>query len=251
MVRGLAQFRDHFRGFSDRYVVIGGTACDLLMTAAGLPYRRTRDLDIVLVVEALDSAFAAALWSFVERGGYPRRFVGTGKRSCYRFESPVSGEFPEMIELFTRHPDARVVPEGVHLARIPIPDSALSLSAILLRDDYYRWLLEGRVELDGVPLVGAAHLIPMKARAWLDLSTRATEGAKVDSADIRKHRNDVFRLLQLIVPNDRFVLPATLNADMRQFGAEIGRDPPDLRALGINSLSMESALELLRALYDL
>ncbi len=31
MVKGLDLFRDHFRDFADRYVLIGGTACDLVM----------------------------------------------------------------------------------------------------------------------------------------------------------------------------------------------------------------------------
>ena len=36
MVRGLDLFRAHFRDFADRYVLIGGTACDLVMDEAGL-----------------------------------------------------------------------------------------------------------------------------------------------------------------------------------------------------------------------
>jgi hypothetical protein len=31
MVKGLVIFRAHFQGFADRYVLIGGTACDLAM----------------------------------------------------------------------------------------------------------------------------------------------------------------------------------------------------------------------------
>ena len=36
MVKGLDLFRAHFRAFSDRYALIGGTACDLALTEAGL-----------------------------------------------------------------------------------------------------------------------------------------------------------------------------------------------------------------------
>ena len=49
-----------FHAFNDRYVLIGGTACDLLMSDAGLAFRATRDLDIVLCLEALDREFAEA-----------------------------------------------------------------------------------------------------------------------------------------------------------------------------------------------
>lgn len=31
MVRGIANFRERFRGFEEQYVIIGGTACDLIM----------------------------------------------------------------------------------------------------------------------------------------------------------------------------------------------------------------------------
>ena len=36
MVKGLDFFREHFREYSDRYVLIGGAACDLAMREAGL-----------------------------------------------------------------------------------------------------------------------------------------------------------------------------------------------------------------------
>jgi predicted nucleotidyltransferase len=60
MVKGLEIFRERFRNYSDRYVLIGGTACDLAMREAGLEFRATKDLDIVLCVEALDTAFVEA-----------------------------------------------------------------------------------------------------------------------------------------------------------------------------------------------
>lgn len=57
MVRGLDIFRRHFEAFADRYVLIGGTAATIAMADAGLEFRATKDLDIVLVVEALDAEF--------------------------------------------------------------------------------------------------------------------------------------------------------------------------------------------------
>ena len=44
MVRGLERFREHFADFVDRYLIIGGTACDLALTEAGLEFRATRDI---------------------------------------------------------------------------------------------------------------------------------------------------------------------------------------------------------------
>ena len=76
MVKGLDLFREHFGEFADRYVLIGGAACDLIMSNAGLPFRVTKDLDIVLCVETLDVAFAEAFWAFVAAGVGARDRMG-------------------------------------------------------------------------------------------------------------------------------------------------------------------------------
>jgi len=34
MVKGLEIFREHFRNYADRFVLIGGAACDIAMTGA-------------------------------------------------------------------------------------------------------------------------------------------------------------------------------------------------------------------------
>ena len=39
MVKGIDQFKAHFAGFADRYVLIGGAACYLAMEEAGLENR--------------------------------------------------------------------------------------------------------------------------------------------------------------------------------------------------------------------
>src|SRR6218665_348101 len=54
-------------------ILIGGTAAALTMEEAGLEFRATKDVDIVLHVEALTPAFGKAFWKFVEDGGYEIR----------------------------------------------------------------------------------------------------------------------------------------------------------------------------------
>lgn len=71
MVNGINIFREHFSDFKDQYTVIGGFACDLLMNDAGLDFRQTVDIDMVLIVEALTTDFAKAFWNFIDNGGYP------------------------------------------------------------------------------------------------------------------------------------------------------------------------------------
>lgn len=69
MVRGWELFRDHFAGYSDQYVVIGGTAATLAMAEVEEQFRATKDFDIVLIVEALTPAFGTQFWEFVKAGG--------------------------------------------------------------------------------------------------------------------------------------------------------------------------------------
>lgn len=70
MIRGIENFREWFRGYEEQYVIISGTACDLLMDDAGLSFRVTKDIDLVLIVEAIDAAFGKRFWKFVIAGGY-------------------------------------------------------------------------------------------------------------------------------------------------------------------------------------
>jgi predicted nucleotidyltransferase len=55
MVHGLEKFKEYFGDLTKQYVFIGGAACDILMDELGAPFRATKDLDMVLIIEALDS----------------------------------------------------------------------------------------------------------------------------------------------------------------------------------------------------
>ena len=107
MVRGLDVFREHFAGHADQFVLIGGTAATLAMEEAGLEFRATKDLDIVLHIEALNPSFGEVFWRFVEAGGYEiRQASATGRPVFYRFQKPADERFPAMLELFCRAPMA-------------------------------------------------------------------------------------------------------------------------------------------------
>jgi hypothetical protein len=65
-------------------------------------------------------------------------------------------------------------------------------------------------------------LIPLKARAWLDLVARkAREPDAVDSRQIRKHCNDVLRLSQLLSEADRIELPDAIREDVDRFCQDV------------------------------
>ena len=150
MVKGLDKFREHFAGFGDCYVLIGGAASDLVMDQAGAGFRATKDLDIVLCAESLDATFAEAFWEFIRAGGYQNQQRSTGKKVFYRFNEPEDDTYPYMLELFSRNPDNMVLGDDSHLTSIPIAEDVSSLSAILLDEDYYQFLHQHKIEIDGV-----------------------------------------------------------------------------------------------------
>jgi hypothetical protein len=249
VVKGLDLFRAHFDAFTDRYVLIGGTACDLAMNQAGLPFRATKDLDIVLCAESLDEIFGRAFWAFVQRGGYQLAETAEGRPRFYRFHKPSDTAYPAILELFSRVPDALPAVEGSRLTRVAIGDEVASLSAILLDADYYGWIQAGRRVVEGLPIVGPAHLVPLKARAWLDLRARKAAGEEIDSGAIKKHRNDVFRLFQVVDPEEDVKPPLRIVQDMRLFVEEVGTEDVDLKALGLRTVSRQTVLDGLRRLY--
>jgi len=102
MVHGLDRFQSYFRGFEDQYVIIGGTACDLLMSDEGFDFRATKDIDMVLIMETITPEFGKRLWRFIIEGGYEHRKRGTDLPQFYRFSHPTDPAFPQMIELFAR-----------------------------------------------------------------------------------------------------------------------------------------------------
>lgn len=251
MVIGVDRFRAHFAGHEHQYVLIGGAACELIMDEVGLDFRATKDLDIVLVVEALDSAFAERFWAFVEEGGYEVRERSEGAKVLYRFQKPKAGDFPAMLELFSRAREGLKLSEDAHLTPLPIDKAAASLSAILLDESYYDFLKSMVREVGGIPVLGEAAIIPFKARAWLDLTRQREEGGNVDEKNIRKHRNDVARLLQLLSQEARYELPSSVADDMRSFveqaTAEADYDPRQFKV----NMTRDDVATRLRAAYQL
>lgn len=251
MVKGLDVFRDAFREFTDQYVLIGGTAASLTMEGAGLDFRATKDLDVVLLVEALTPAFGASFWAFVQAGGYEVRQSSTGKPCFYRFQRPANDRYPVMIELFSRAPDALPAMQNSRLRPITFEEEISSLSAILLDDDYYEFITEGRRSSGGLAWVGEDRLIPLKAIAWLELRDRKAKGEQIDSANVRKHVNDVLRLSRLQTEDTSVPLRGRVREDMRRFIDAAAADPSvQPRTIGIRA-SLPDLLQRIAAAYEL
>lgn len=225
MVTGLDTFRRHFAGYEDAFVLIGGAACDFWFTRAGFRFRATRDLDLVLILEAAQDRFYAHFWAFVRAGGYEVAQRSTGERTFFRFQKPTIADYPAMIELLASAPPAIEPFPGQTIVPIPAGEDISSLSAILLNPDYYAFVLGQRDLVDGLPLIRPAGLIALKAHAWLDLTRRQGQGdATVKQDDISKHRSDVFRLAALLPTGETITVPEVIVNDLRNF---LSRFPPD------------------------
>ena len=97
MVGGLGKFREAFADFSDNFVIIGGTACDEVLSGTEMIPRATLDIDIVVIVENMTHDFAIAFWNFIREGGYRpgkrKNRDGTPKYVLYSFDNGQPG-FP-------------------------------------------------------------------------------------------------------------------------------------------------------------
>lgn len=251
MVRGLDVFKKHFVSFDHMFVIIGGTASTLVLEDGGLTFRATKDIDVVLYVEALTAKFAESFWDFVEAGEYQNTQQSTGKKLFYRFSKPKNETYPEMVELFCRQPDAIKLREGSRLTPIPVDEDVASLSAILMDEDYYALARDGGTTIDGIPVLSAEYLIPFKAKAWLDLSERRRAGEQVNDRDIKKHRNDVFRLYQIITLDTRVNLPINVARDLKAFLNAMEVDGPNLAQIEVRGFTLVEALIGMRQVYGL
>lgn len=133
---------------------------------------------------------------------------------------------------------------------LPADDEASSLSAILLDDYYYAYMKSGRKTVGGVTVLDEVHLVPFKAKAFLDLSKRKANGERVDSSDVKKHKKDVFRLVQLFTPNTLSELSESIRADMAEFCETVLIEGVPLKQMRI-PLTLDEGVELLRRVYGL
>jgi hypothetical protein len=251
MVQGLEYFKEFFQGFEDRYTLIGGVACHLSMAEVGLEFRATKDLDIVLCAEALDKDFVQRFWNFVKEGEYEHQEKSTGDKQFYRFVKPKNDKYPHMLELFSRKPDDLLLELDNDLTPIPVDEEVSSLSAILLDEGYDKCIQDGKEIIDGLPILKPEYIIPFKMRAWLDLTERKSQGERVDSKNIRKHKNDVFKISQLLAPTLNVSLTENIKQDMTQFMEKAKEEGVNLKQLGLSGVTIEDIYGAFASIYSL
>ena len=244
----IRSFKDYFKGHEEQYVLIGGAACDIAFEEREQVFRKTRDLDMVLIIEVLTPEFGDRLWEFIKGGQYRNKVTNKGKPQFYRFDKPEIDGYPRMIELFCRE-DFKLK-ENKGITPIHIDDSISSLSAILLDNDYYELLLDGRTIIDGMSVLRPEYLILFKAKAYLDLLNRRNNGEKVDSNNINKHKNDVLRIVAALTLNRVDKLSSSIKTDIDDFISTLFSYPFDYNLLKERNLKNEEVIDKLKSIYD-
>lgn len=252
MVRGLEIWKEFFADYTNNYVLIGGAACNIHEEEFSLTPRATKDLDLILIVEALSPEFGVKFWDFIQKGNYSSRQRGEEKHEYFRFINPLNGAFPQQIELFSRKVGLLTMPDEARIEPIHIEDGISSLSAILMDDDYYNFTINHSIIYEGVHLANIEALICLKGKAYTDLMTRKKEGGQVDSRNIEKHKKDIIRLAAMISGDDHFYLPDSIRKDMELFCDEVAISLPNkdfLKSVGLANITSEELLNTIRSAF--
>lgn len=251
MVVGLETFKEHFKDFQDSYIIIGGTACDIILEEAGFSPRATDDIDMILIVEVLSEEFVVKFWEFIKLGQYAIQQINEEKRNCYRFANPTTDNYPKQLELFCKEPDVIKVKDGAHLTSIPVEEGLSSMSAILLDKYYYDYTIENSEITEGVHFATPRTLICLKAFAFLNNTQRKAEGQDVRTVDIRKHKYDVFRMVMMLQDEDQFILPESIKTDMQRFVDTIKDDLPSPEIFAKNGFGNQDMNEIYKKLIQI
>ena len=256
-MEGLEKFREAFEAYSDNYVIIGGTACEMVMSGTVVRPRATHDIDMIVIVENMSVAFAERFWQFIRKGGYrPEKRKpkegGTPRYELYRFVDGKPG-YPAMIELLSRHPDTLGAPKGLVIEPLPMDAEASSLSAIIMDDDYYHFTVAHSILTDGIRHASPEALIALKTRAYLNLMQDKAAGRHVNSKDIKKHRSDVLKNVA-IMEDAPVTASDAIVACVRSFVASVRSEwetlaEPLAKSLGQDVAFVEGLLEVLDGLF--
>ncbi|MDC7279588.1 hypothetical protein NXH64_08750 [Butyrivibrio fibrisolvens] len=247
MVKGIDKFRNFFIEDVDKYVLIGGAACDINFTNNEASFRATRDLDLVLIVEALTPEFGVKFWEFIESGGYKNKATSSGKPQFFRFTDPTNEDYPKMIELFART-ELELKSQSV-LTPVHIDDTVSSLSGILLNEEYYQLLLDGRQVVNNLSVLRPEYLILFKAKAYLDLWSRRQAGEEVHSSEYKKHKKDILKILIELDTERLDNIPPGVLVDISTFIESLDNEPFDVNTLINYGVSTDDIAKRLRALF--
>lgn len=249
MVNGLDIFAEKLKAYADNFIIVGWTACSLEMNDAGINFRATNNIDMIVIVEDLSADFGKAFWNFIKDGRY-EFWKSEETTHFFRFLNPKNSSYPKMIKLFSRKQDW--IPDDMvgKYTKIVVNDEISSLSAILLDDEYYRFLKEGAEIVNDLPVLKPIYLIAFKAKAHVDLTRKHSEGQHINERDLKKHKNDILRLVQLLNPNETIKVAESVKIDMQNFFDLIEKENMDMKVLRLN-YSQEEAVKILKHAFEM
>ena len=249
MVFGLDLFKAFFAGYENQYVLIGGAACDVLFEYNDLTFRSTKDIDVVLIVEALTPEFGERFWEFIMNGHYSNKSMTSNSPRFYRFEKPIDNTYPRMIELFCRSDFELKEAKGI--TPIHFADDVSSLSAILLDKDYYQLLLRGKTIVDNISVLKPECLILFKMKAFLDMRFRHENGEESLTKHIKKHKKDILRLTAELMLTRVEEIPESIMKEINEFVDLLLEEPFDANLLREYGLRNDDVVEKLKTVYSL
>lgn len=127
-------------------------------------------------------------------------------------------------------------------------DEVASLSAILLDDAYFDFLLSGMHVYSGISLPQETHVIVLKMWAYIDLEARKSRGEKIDSKKVRKHLRDVVDMAQQLTGEEKILLSETLQVDVEQFIRQMLRESEYIQRVH-QSEPLEQIVNLFQKVY--
>ncbi len=255
-VKGLEKFKVYFSDFKENYVIIGGTACSVILRNADMKPRATKDIDMILVVERMTPEFGRQFWQFIRDGNYKtRERKRSGKKEpapeLFRFYQPQKEGFPFQIELLSKQPEILSVPADFHLTPIPVGENISSLSAILMDEEFYHFALEHSTTEEELHVADTIGLMCLKMKAYLNLSRQEPPA---HSADIRKHMSDVFKLMASGNIMEPIVLSDNMKKDVVAFVEEMEASLPNQSlqdSIQRNATFIRQVLEEMKRIFEL
>ena len=249
----IQQFERDFAPFSDSFIVIGGSACRAVLSGGPIQPRRTRDIDMVLVLENVGKDFISAFWKFIKEGGYKfasrKNAEGEVKYVFYSFVGGSDG-YPSQIEILSKPVGGIGQPADYHIEYIEIDEDYSHLSAIILNPDYYAYLTTHYVVREGIRYASPDSLICLKTLAYMNLSAERAAGKQVNSDDLKKHRRDVMMAVASLDPTEVFEVSAHIKEVLNSFAqaiAETEISQSIVASLGVGVDYLGSLVEILQS----
>lgn len=85
----------------------------------------------------------------------------------------------------------------------------------------------------------------------LDLKKRKENGERIDSRNIKKHKNDILRIATEFVMEQIETLPADIHSDIKEFLSMLETEPFEANLLKEYDLSNKEVTARLRQIYNL